>query len=558
MINLSSVSKASIATLAGGAAAASGAVTGAVNNDAVVMFLGAAGALCAGAASFWLLQSHASIKKAIVALSQASEGHLRSRIIDGRGSGNIGDLLRYINRILDLFEAFGKETDAAMKAASDARYYRKILERGFRGDFRYYAANINTTLDTMASNSKSLSGFTERMLKDAVTISMSVNEGNIANAHIVHSIRQARHETQAIAAATEEMVAGIQTISYEAENAATLSNRAQSVTDEGRHAVHAAMQEFGSVAHAVEQAAARVTALTEASEAIAGILSTIEAIAQQTNLLALNATIEAARAGDAGRGFAVVANEVKSLSTQTARSTEEINRRIDNLRQEMAGIVSTMRSGTTALSGGRQAMEAMEARMSEIGNLVSETTNHMTDVARILTQQASAANQISDGIQKAATHSDDNAAAIEKSTGSLSRIENEMGDLLQLLIKRDIPNKILLIAKADHVAWKKKLTDMLVGAVKLDPNELSSDQTCRLGKWYFSPEAAPYRGNPAFAELAEYHRDVHETGVIAVSEFNKGNIEKATFLVEQVEKASIGVLDCLDRLIGEGADRIAA
>jgi methyl-accepting chemotaxis protein len=203
-------------------------------------------------------------------------------------------------------------------------------------------------------------------------------------------------------------------------------------------------------------------------------------------------------------------------------------------------------------------MEAMESSMTEIGNLVSETTNHMTDVARILTEQATAANQISGGIQKAAAHSDDNAAAIEKSTGSLSQIEAEMGSLLQLLIKRDIPNKILLIAKVDHVAWKKRLTDMLVGAVRLNPDEMTSDQTCRLGKWYVSPDAAPYRDNPAFIELAEHHRKVHETGVAAVREFNKGNTEQAIFLFEQVEKASNGVLDCLDRLIGDEPGRIAA
>ena len=59
-------------------------------------------------------------------------------------------------------------------------------------------------------------------------------------------------------------------------------------------------------------------------ENVAKMARQIEAIAKQTNLLALNATIEAARAGEAGKGFAVVAGEVKSLATQTGKTTGEI------------------------------------------------------------------------------------------------------------------------------------------------------------------------------------------------------------------------------------------
>lgn len=70
--------------------------------------------------------------------------------------------------------------------------------------------------------------------------------------------------------------------------------------------------------------------LSEQSDKISAIVSTISAIADQTNLLALNAAIEAARAGDQGRGFAVVADEVRQLAARTSTSTAEISNVVTN------------------------------------------------------------------------------------------------------------------------------------------------------------------------------------------------------------------------------------
>ncbi|MDJ0684305.1 MAG: methyl-accepting chemotaxis protein [Alphaproteobacteria bacterium] len=78
-----------------------------------------------------------------------------------------------------------------------------------------------------------------------------------------------------------------------------------------------------------------VEELSQEIDRVGSFAQNIDKIAKQTNLLALNATIEAARAGDAGKGFAVVAGEVKTLSSETARATQEISEVVDGLRSRI-------------------------------------------------------------------------------------------------------------------------------------------------------------------------------------------------------------------------------
>jgi methyl-accepting chemotaxis protein len=137
----------------------------------------------------------------------------------------------------------------------------------------------------------------------------------------------------------------------------------------------------------VGAADAQAQRLTEAAQAMSGIVEMINNITGQINLLALNATIESARAGEAGRGFAVVASEVKSLANQAKQATDKIGQEIGSLNGISGDVVS-------ALSSIKQAI-----------NNVSE---YVTSTAAAVEEQSTVTNEMSTSMQRAAAE----AAAI--------------------------------------------------------------------------------------------------------------------------------------------------
>jgi len=165
-----------------------------------------------------------------------------------------------------------------------------------------------------------------------------------------------------------------------------------------------------------------VRELAEAADKIGAVVDLIGNIAGQTNLLALNATIEAARAGDAGRGFAVVASEVKSLATQTTRSTEEIAAQVNRIQaatqeavEAIRGIAGTIEEVSTISASIASAVAEQGGATAEIARSVQQTAKATGEVAANITGVSEAAGETGTAagqVQGSARHLSDQAAEL--------------------------------------------------------------------------------------------------------------------------------------------------
>ena len=263
------------------------------------------------------------------------------------------------------------------------------LEIMSRDEVGELATSFNKFIEKMQSIIRQIVGLSDELKTSSVAAAESANMS-------LSEVKQQLDQITLVATSVEQMSSATQEIAANAELTSHTASESAEYSAHGQSVVMNARDSIGNLATEVGNASEVISRLSEHSQEINSILSTIQGIAEQTNLLALNAAIEAARAGEHGRGFAVVADEVRDLSQKTTRSTDDIRNMISTLQSATQEAVDIMKRSESMAQGTVEEANQAYEQLTQITESVNNIRDMSAQIATATEEQSSVNAGIAD------------------------------------------------------------------------------------------------------------------------------------------------------------------
>ncbi|MGF1727427.1 methyl-accepting chemotaxis protein [Photobacterium nomapromontoriensis] len=326
------------------------------------------------------------------------------------------NITKPITRLASVFKDLG-EGEGDLRHRIDINGNDEIaqLSEGFNS----FISKIHSSVRDVAETGNALRDAAESVAQQA--------EGTLTNSH------NQRDRTLQIAAAINQMGATVNEIAANAAQAADTAHAANAETQQGQQVIGQARETINQLSTDIAQVSDVINSLANNTLTIGSILDVIRGISDQTNLLALNAAIEAARAGEQGRGFAVVADEVRSLASRTAASTDEIQSMINQLQQEANNAVTAIGQSSHLTSEGVDAADTASDSLLSIADRITLISDMNTQVATATEEQSTVVNDINcniEEINEITQQTADTATELAQSSQSLRDLSKRLDGMV--------------------------------------------------------------------------------------------------------------------------------
>ena len=180
------------------------------------------------------------------------------------------------------------------------------------------------------------------------------------------------------------------------------ANEANTFTKQAAQASSKGQSQMSDMVNSMNQ-------ICQTADQMKKVIKTIDDIAFQTNLLALNAAVEAARAGTHGKGFAVVAEEVRNLSSRSAKAARET--------------ATLIESSNVQITAGAKVANQTATSLDEITKLVNDTTGLVSQIAETSLSQLAQVREMTQSLQQVEQTTNLNRATIDQMADATHNLE---------------------------------------------------------------------------------------------------------------------------------------
>jgi methyl-accepting chemotaxis protein WspA len=254
---------------------------------------------------------------------------------------------------------------------------------------------------------------------------------NTTATEIAATAREQQSTAHEIAATTAEIGATSRQISATSKDLEKTMNELNQVAEQTTDLAgsgHAALTHMETTMRQITEASGSITAklsvLSEKTNNINSVVTTITKVADQTNLLSLNAAIEAEKAGEYGLGFAVVAMEIRRLADQTAVATYDIEKMVKEMQSAVAAGVMGMDKFSEEARRGVDEIRQVSAHLTQIIHQVQTLTPRFQTVNEGMHAQATGAQQISDTLAQLSEAAQQTAESLRQSNLAIEQLNS--------------------------------------------------------------------------------------------------------------------------------------
>lgn len=311
--------------------------------------------------------------------TEISRGKLDNRFSIGKRNDEVGLLA-------DAFEKMGGYLANLAEAA------QRIATGELSSPFTPQSAKdiLGTSFETMAASLRRQVSEIDNSSRALLTASQEIST---TTAQLSANTAEASTSVSQTTTSAEETRKIVGMVSDKTTDIARTADQMAEVADAGRVSTEKTVTAMQLIQEQMAMIADSIVGLSDQTQAIGEIITTVEELSEQSNLLAVNAAIEAAKVGDQGKGFAVVAQEIKNMAEKSKEATGRIRTILTDIQKAASSSVMVTEQGAKAVNAG-------SSQAAQTGETIATLAENLAKASVAANQILAAAQQQTIGMEQ--------------------------------------------------------------------------------------------------------------------------------------------------------------